>query len=282
MYQMSRVSRISMSALFSVLLFFIILNPCNLNAQEKTVFDAIQVIPATQAKSAQVQWEKTDIPSPDPRAQEIARKMGQVIRRIKTGSASDPGGRAKPAHLDRYVSRVKSKRPDMEVRFRPISGTPRQIRLKQEDMVRRHINVAKNREGDEDRAGAFLRSVRGLLRIKDPDKELNPESYDSDHLGRRHLRFSQKYRDLPVWPAELIIHLDENGNPDLLNGAIVPTPYRISEKPLISDNDAVEKACASVFGAKAEFAGVPELIIYAPGHRIPRLAWKTELIISPA
>jgi Zn-dependent metalloprotease len=47
---------------------------------------------------------------------------------------------------------------------------------------------------------------------------------ETDQLGRRHLRFDQQYRGVPVWPARALVHFDPHGNVDLMNGAYVPTP----------------------------------------------------------
>jgi len=72
----------------------------------------------------------------------------------------------------------------------------------------------------------FLRSIKGILRINEPDHELRLYERQVDNIGRRHLRFSQQYGGIPVWPAELIVHLNQNGDVDMMDGAFVKTPKK--------------------------------------------------------
>src|SRR5438128_165758 len=76
-------------------------------------------------------------------------------------------------------------------------------------------------EDDLTIARQFLRRNAGALHIYDPDSELILERQERDELGRRHLRFTQQYRGTPVWPGDLIVHLDARGNVDLVDGAFV-------------------------------------------------------------
>lgn len=145
------------------------------------------------------------------------------------------------------------------------NGTPRQLRpIAQQPGIRSEaaatpLEAARN----------FLRANRGLLRIDDPDRELVPTAEAADALGGRHIRFAQQWKDVPVWPAELIVHLDATGNVELVDGGHVPSPRRISRKPTISPAEAIARV--SKQGASA---GLPELIVHARNGRRPRLAWK--------
>jgi Zn-dependent metalloprotease len=110
-----------------------------------------------------------------------------------------------------------------------------------------------------------------LLRLDDPDDELTLQRSDGDELGRRHLRFAQQRSGLPVWPAELIVHLDAQGNVDAMDGAFVPTPRVLAAAPAIGAREAVAAARAAVPDGAAAAVSVPALIIYAPGDHPPRL-----------
>ncbi len=162
--------------------------------------------------------------------------------------------------------------------------TPRQMRLSPEARRRGAVlEKAANlfgslQERDKATARSFLRSRRGILHITDPDREMRFAGHGKDDLGRRHVRFTQTYQGLDVWPAELNVHLDEKGHVDLMNGSFVPTPRRMVTTPVWSAEEALLKARAAVTGAKGAKADDPELIIYAPGDRSPRLAWKIRLI----
>lgn len=145
------------------------------------------------------------------------------------------------------------------------NGAPRQLRpLAQQAGIRSEgsatpLEAARN----------FLRANRTLLRIDDPDRELVPTAEAADPLGGRHIRFAQQWKDVPVWPAELIVHLDATGNVELVDGGHVPSPRRVSRKPMLSSTDAIKRAAKG-----GGSAGLPQLIVHARNGRRPRLAWK--------
>jgi len=176
---------------------------------------------------------------------------------------------------------------EIQIHFRTYAGTPRQIKMNSEAkrkgvVLERTATISGTQQvRDETTARAFLRSWRGMLKISDPDRELRVIKYQKDDLGRRLVRYTQTWQGLNVWPAELNVHLDENGNVDLMNGSFVPTPRRMVAKPVWTADEALEQARSVITGgSNAEFEET-ELIIYAPEDRSPRLAWKIQLIISP-
>jgi len=126
----------------------------------------------------------------------------------------------------------------------------------------------------------FLRNARDALRIDDPDAELRITRHRGDELGRRHIRLSQQYGGLPVWPCELTVHLDPQGNVNAVNGAFVPTPGGLSLTPRIDAAAAIQIARLAVAAGKSARASDPELIIHAPGDRAAALAWKLQLTRS--
>ncbi|MFO1351010.1 MAG: M4 family metallopeptidase [Gammaproteobacteria bacterium] len=81
---------------------------------------------------------------------------------------------------------------------------------------------------------------------------------------------------IPVWPAELIVHLDPQGDVDVLNGSFVPTPSDVLAMPVVADADAVTTARRHV-GASATAKTQSVLIFYGPGDQPTRLAWKVEV-----
>ena len=150
-------------------------------------------------------------------------------------------------------------RSDVAIAWRT-DGTPLQIRSGGV------LRAASLNASALDTARAFLRENAGLLKIDNPDAELVVTSRILDNLGRTHIRFDQTFQGLPVWPSELIVHLDDAGNVDLVDGAFVPTPRRIPRVPVIT----TEAAMKSAGGATS----VPELIVFAREGRRARLAWK--------
>jgi len=204
---------------------------------------------------------------------ERAKAIAVLLQRALTAR-----GLARGAAATAPTTKVTTARPTdgrLEVWWREDSGTPRHIRV--------HDQPALSGTGagdDEGAARAFVRAHRQLLELDSPNTELQIERAERDHLGRRHVRFQQRYRGLPVWPAGLTVHLDSNGSVDLLDGAYVPTPRDVGLQPSISPTEATERGRFAAHGGSAATATEPILIVYAPGDRAPRLAWKLTLSVS--
>lgn len=165
---------------------------------------------------------------------------------------------------------------DVSVKVRPGVGTPMQIRGTR---LQRATADLLGGEPDLATARTFLSANRKLLLLQDPDKELALAGRLQDELGLRHLKFEQRFQGLPVWPSEVILHLDGEGNVYLLDGAYVPTPRVARTEPALSAEAAVRKVRTIVPEGDRAVVSPPELILYAPGTRgprDPRLAWRVE------
>jgi len=279
----------NLSLTLCTLLSLIILFLANLGAQENAGLNSVRLTPISQAQSALSLATKAD-QSTDPRASKISERLRERINAIRSAPRESSRALTLPESRRGTMAAESRKRiaADVDVRFRPVAGTPRQIKVsaktKRKGAVLQQAmqGLAAGRERDEKTARGFLGSRCGLLRISSPDEELELSRYEEDHLGRSHLRYSQTYRGLPVWPAELNVHLDQKGNVDLMNGAFVPTPRRLVTQPVLEPSDATERARGEVPNGEEAVAREPVLIIYAPGDRASRLAWKVELSVSVA
>lgn len=155
------------------------------------------------------------------------------------------------------------------------AGTPRQI--EGGCLQRPVVDEATGHPCKVRTARTFLRANRGVLGIENPDGELVLKRQDRGSLGREQLRFSQRFQAIPIWPSDLVVHLDTDGNVDLMNGAFVRTPSDLSTEPTLSAEAALQLAGSSVPGRAVDAMESPTLIIYAPGGDVePRLAWKAE------
>lgn len=170
--------------------------------------------------------------------------------------------------------------PDLEVHLRHENGTVRQIRGSVLARPARGVAKASTAEQHAATARFFLQEQAALLGLTNPDRELVLERSESDGLGGRHLRFSQRHNQLAVWPATLSVHLDPQGQLTLVEGAYVPTPKDLPEQPAITADDAVLRGRASLPGGIRGENGPPALIVYAPLDKAPRLAWRFELNIG--
>ena len=211
-------------------------------------------------------------PSLDPRARALADALRAHAASLRLRAQAASSVSLAPAQDDAFARLRADAGGALELRLRPDAGTPRLIRG---NPLQRAV-AAPARDGDPRAATAraFLRARRGLLRLEDPDAELVLEREQSDELGRSHLRFGQRRHGLEVWPAELLVHLDLRGDVDVVDGAWVPTPAGVSVAPAIAAAEAAARARAGVPGAQGADVPDPELVIYAPGDRIPRLAWR--------
>lgn len=215
----------------------------------------------------------------DPRVFEVAHWLHERI----AGLSSSPTNTLKEEKRSVIKSRNRGKslravESGVKIIFRPEEGTPRQIKGK---LLNRSISNGDSIiERDGKTARTFLRSIKGILRINEPDHELRLYERQVDTIGRRHLRFSQQYGEIPVWPAELIVHLNQNGDVDMMDGAYVKTPKKMITQPVLDKKDAIKIARKAFLNGKEADASEPVLIIYAPSNGIKRLAWKIELSAS--
>jgi Zn-dependent metalloprotease len=169
----------------------------------------------------------------------------------------------------------ESARTGVEVRMRGGTGTPRQIRVRSPEPP---ASGQPGRARDEATAREFLHKNAALLALDDPDSELELRRYRVDRHGRTHLRFAQRHRGLPVWPGEVVVHLDRAGGVDLADGAWVPTPRSLGTEPALDAASSLALARGAMPDGGLADAEPAELIVYAPGERPPRLAWRLDLI----
>ena len=217
---------------------------------------------------------------PDPRATVLAQRLSQHLASLHTATPYTPPPQLTPEQ-SQALSELETRCPgEVSVSLRPLAGTPRQIT----GTVLQQAIHGVSAVGDSPltTARTFLRTNCDLLRLDDPNAELVLVRRHTDELDRTHLRFRQQYQGVPVWPADIIVHLNPAGQVDLMNGAFVPTPKNLSTTPTLDEATAAEYARTGLTdGDKAEVTA-SELIIYAPGDTPPRLAWKLELAIGLA
>ena len=213
---------------------------------------------------------------PDPRAAELAERLRQRLASLQAAAPFTP---QLTPEQSQALSELETRCPgEVSVVLRPLAGTPRQI--KGEVLQRAQHGFSTGSDPQLTTARTFLRTNCDLLRLDDPHAELTLVRRHTDELGRTHLRFQQEYRGVPVWPADVIVHLNPEGHVDVMNGAFVPTPKKLGTAPVLDAADAAEYARTGLTdGAEAEVTA-SELIIYAPGDTPPRLAWKLELAID--
>ena len=206
---------------------------------------------------------------------DLAEWLRQQVAARKAAAAVPPLD-AKSEARQKAISQLEaSTGSKVKVTFRR-NGTPSEIKG---PVLHREFSgaVSAPAERPAETARNFLRANRELLVSDDPDKEWSLRRSERDDLGRQHLRFRQEYKGLPVWPCELIVHLDKDGNMDLMDGAFISTPRGLGTKPSVPAEQAVQRARSEVARGLPSGNTEAELIIYGPLDAPARLAWKFDL-----
>lgn len=166
----------------------------------------------------------------------------------------------------------------LQVYLRPENSTP--IQLKGNPLATAVVTGGVQAARNEATAKSFLRDNAALMLLNDPDQELQLAHRQADDLGGEVLRFTQHYKGLPVWPAEIGVHLDTAGNVDLVDGAYIATPGDVQVQPKLTAADAGAKARDAVDGGASARVGTPELVVYAPMDQAAKLAWKMDVSVA--
>ena len=128
----------------------------------------------------------------------------------------------------------------------------------------------------ETTARQFIYKNRALLKIDDPDQELNLIKSWSDQQGATHFKYQQMVGDVPVFGKQLLVHADSRNSIYLLNGRFEPTPPALATTPAITENDAVE-AVRQHLGLSDIFPTAIELSVFTKPNGKMVLTYKIEV-----
>ena len=217
--------------------------------------------------------------SADPRVQAIATRFRQHLSALHAAQHRQSAIAEMTGEQARTFATLEQRtQTAVDIRLRPRIGTPMQ--MAGTVLHPRSTAGASGPEHDEKTARSFLRTYSDLLRLEDPERELVLTTHHADELQRRHLRFSQTYHNLPVWPSEVLVHLNPQGEVDVFEGAFIPSPRKVLAAPVIKSQTALSSARTLVPDGMHATVSEPELIIYAVIETAPRLAWKIEVEVS--
>lgn len=124
-------------------------------------------------------------------------------------------------------------------------------------------------------AGLFLKTNRSLLKLQDEGNDFRLRSVDPDELGLTHVKFQHTYLGIPVWPEEVIVHVNPLGQVYCCNGN-----FRDISLPGVQPKvtaDAAWAAAVSAHPCPAALDSAERLVIYSFHIDAPRLAWEVEL-----
>lgn len=135
---------------------------------------------------------------------------------------------------------------------------------------------------------SFLRGLANVLGVREPDQEFAVMSVSTpDAVGQTHVRLRQTWTGLPVYGAEVVLHLDGAGQPLSLTGRHFRSPAGVTTQPALTATTAARRAetglrtrtrvhlLTAAEQQLLHYAGpVSELVVYHPeGATTPVLTW---------
>ena len=215
-----------------------------------------------------------------------AQLMRQVAAQMRSGHSKRPASAAvKPGsafrdgvQADAFRRLQQDVGVSLEVYLRPENSTP--IQIKGNPLFKATAGGGDQAIQDETTAMTFLRVNANLLLLQNPDQELRLTERQADELGGATLRLSQYYQGIEVWPAEVGVHLDAGGNVKMMDGAYVATPSVVDAQPKLTALEAQARARGAVSDGEKASVTTPDMVIYAPMDKKPRLAWKMGVSIA--
>ncbi len=145
----------------------------------------------------------------------------------------------------------------------PLENDPEFIRLQQEN-------------ADGKIALAFVRHYADRLKLENPEEELRLSSVQTDELGMTHVRLRQQYAGIPVWGAEMIVHLNPANQVYLMEGQYIPSPKSVETEAALTPLDAMNRA-AQHLGKSTCTGCESERMIYPESPRGPRPAYRVRI-----
>lgn len=140
------------------------------------------------------------------------------------------------------------------------------------------INLSINKNNYIQSAYAVLNNVSDKTGIKNTESELESLRVEKDNLNFHHVRFEQKYKNLPVFGGEIIVHFNSDNKVYNINGTYV-AEINVDTNSLINSTNAISFARKSLLLSKkasATLVSNPELLIFAYNSK-PELAYEVVL-----
>nr|WP_286673033.1 M4 family metallopeptidase [Anaeromonas frigoriresistens] len=126
----------------------------------------------------------------------------------------------------------KKKQEKLSIKWDNQKGVPSFIRGK----------LSENSVNDTKDIQAFLKSNKDVFKLK--SNEFKVKDTVTDKLGMKHYRTQYIVDTIPVYGAEMMVHVDENGSVYALNGEVEPSieAKKFKNSVKLSKNDALKAA----------------------------------------
>ena len=123
--------------------------------------------------------------------------------------------------------------------YSPETGLPVFIRTLPEDITKTKSTLQQT---TPERCFAYLDELNPMLKMDSPEDQFTIRSISTDRFSRTHIRLDQVYKGIPVYGADVVVHLNEKGAGELFNGRYVKVPDGVNTIPSITPDAAIEKA----------------------------------------
>jgi bacillolysin len=90
----------------------------------------------------------------------------------------------------------------------------------------------------------YLDELKPILQLKKIKTEFVVRNVKTDRYNKTHVRLNQQYKGLPVYGAEVIVHLNEFNEGEAFNGNYIKLTDDIDPVPMVSKQSAVDRVSA--------------------------------------
>ncbi len=173
----------------------------------------------------------------------------------------------KQERLDRTkaIMQLRSQDPEVKIRFDETTGCVATIDG--------DVTSPSNRDPLEITLD-FMEEYSSLFRIENPREEFVVASEKSDDFGKIHLKLNQVWKQIPVWGAQIGVHLNSDGSIYYINGGYYPSPD-IEVKHSLTEEQGVNSAVQHYtdLGGSPVKSSDAELMIYPVDGKEFKVAW---------
>jgi len=196
-----------------------------------------------------------------------------ILFLVFLASGFSGGGGLKPVddagknRLDamKALMELRGRDPELEIRFDENTGCVATINGNLTDPSQEDpLEIAYN----------FMDRYSSLLNVKNPRQEFVLAKNTSDEFGFTHIKFNQVWQGIPVWGAQIGVHLKSNGVIYYVNGSYYPSP-EISVQPKISEQEGIHSAEQHYIdnGGSPVKNAKSDLMIYTSDGKDFKLVW---------
>ena len=130
-----------------------------------------------------------------------------------------------------------AQRRGMHIAYNPSTGLPSFIRSP------RDLKSGRRVQGDARLAAlSYLGELKDVLKLPDPGSAFVVQSLKTDGSNRTHIRMTQVFKGVPVYGAEVVLHMGAEA--DVFNGLYRLIPDELDVHPFLAENAAIARAVA--------------------------------------